>query len=100
MSKDIISLTNHFKIVCQDIEVHSQFLIAHIMSKIIFYKLFTTCLAQNAPEIKNAQNLSKFGTSNISSMVIFILMSKIIFMKYLSPVIPKLVPKLKMVRIY
>ena len=50
-------------------------------------------------KIKNAQNLSKFGTSNISSMLISILMSKIIFMKYSPPVRPKLVPKLKMLRI-
>ena len=35
------------------------------------------------PKIKNAQNLSKFGTCNVSSMPISILMTKIIFMKYL-----------------
>ena len=52
------------------------------------------------PKLKNAQNLSKFGTSNISSLPISILMSKIIFMKYLPPVGPKLVAKSKMLRIY
>ena len=63
------------------------------MSKIIFYELFTTYQAQNGPRIKDAQNLSKFGTSNISSMSIFILMSKIIFM--IPPARPKMVLKLK-----
>ena len=43
-------------------------------------------MAQNGPKIKNAQNLSKFGTSNISSKPISILMPKIIFEKYLQPV--------------
>ena len=65
------------------------------MSKIIFYELFTTYQAQNGPRIKDAQNLSKFGTSNISSMLIVILMSKIIFMKYLPPARPQMVLKLK-----
>ena len=52
------------------------------------------------PKIKNTQNLLKSGTSNISSMPISILMLKIIFIKYLPPVRPKLVPQLKMLRIY
>ena len=51
---------------------------------------------QNVPNTKNAQNLLKFGTYNISSMLISIFMSKIIFIKYLPPVRPKLVPELKM----
>ena len=60
-----------------------------------FYKIFSTRLAQNVPKIKNAQNLSKSGISNISSMPIFILMSKISFKKNLQPIRPKLVPKIK-----
>ena len=79
--------------------------------------------AQNDPKIKGVQELSKFGTSYISNISTSILMSKIIFMKYfykfdisnipililmlkiifikyLPPVGPKLVPKLKMLKIY
>ena len=52
------------------------------------------------PKIKNAQNLLKSGTFDISSMPISILMSKTIFKKYLPPVRPKLVPKSKLRRIY
>ena len=55
---------------------YNQLLVAYIMSKI------------------------KFDKSNVSSMLNYILMSKIIFMKYLPPVMPKLVPKLKMFKIY
>ena len=51
-------------------------------------------------KIKYAQKLLKFGLIDISSMPISILMSKIILMKYLPPVRPKLVPKMKMLRIY
>ena len=40
-------------------------------------------------------NLLKFATSNISNMPNSVLMSKISFMKYLPPVRPKLIPKLK-----
>ena len=65
-----------------------------------FYEIFTTCQAKNSPKIKNAQKSSKFATSDISSRLISILMSKIIFMKYLPPGKPKLVPKIKMLRIY
>ena len=72
---------------------YNQLLIAHIMSKILFMQY----LPPVRSKIKNAQNLSKFGTSNISSMLISILMSKMIFMKCLPPV---LVPNLKMLRIY
>ena len=57
-------------------------------------------MAQTGPKIKIAQNLLKFGTSNISSMSISLSMSKIIFMKNLPPVRTKLVPKLKMLKIY
>ena len=38
------------------------------MSKKNFYEIFITCQAQNVTKIKNAQNLSKFGTSNVTSM--------------------------------
>ena len=69
------------------------------MSEII-YEIFTTCYAQIGPKIKNSQNLLEFGTCNISSMLISILMSKIFFMKYLPPVPLISVPKLKMPRIY
>ena len=50
------------------------------MSKIIFMKCLppVKISAQNIPKIKNAQNLSKSDTSNISSMSIPILMPKII----------------------
>ena len=63
-----------------------------------FYEILTICSAENVPKIKNAQNLSKSSTSNISSMPISILMSKIISKKYLLLVRPKLVPRLKMLR--
>ena len=65
-----------------------------------FYEIFTTCYIQNGPKIKNAQNILKFGTCDISNILISILMSKIFFMKYLPTVRLKLVPKLKVVRIY
>ena len=42
----------------------------------------------------------KFGTCDISNIQISILMSKFIFIKYLPRVRPKLVPKLKVHRIY
>ena len=64
-----------------------------------FYQLFTTCLTQIGPKITRAQNFLKFGTFGISNMSISILMSKMIFIKYLPPR-PKLVPKLKILRIY
>ena len=51
-------------------------------------------------KIKNAQNLLKFDTFDIPNMPISILMSKMIFIKYLPPVGPKLVPKLKVLKIY
>ena len=51
-------------------------------------------------KIENAQDLLKFGTFDISNIPILILMWKIIFIKYLPPVWPKLVPKLKVLRIY
>ena len=50
--------------------------------------------------MENAQKLMKFGTFDISNILIPILMLKIIFIKYLPPVRPKLVPKLKMLRIH
>ena len=52
------------------------------------------------PIVTNTQNLLKFGTIDISIMVISVLVSKTVFIKYLLPVRPKLVPKLKMLRIY
>ena len=63
-------------------------------------KLLTTCLTQIGPKIKKAQNLLKFGTFDILNTPISIQMSKMIFIKYLPPVRPKLVPILKMLRIY
>ena len=51
-------------------------------------------------KIKSAQSLLKFGTLDISNMAISIFISKIIFMRYLFPGRPKLVSKLKMLRIY
>ena len=42
-------------------------------------KIFTNDFKIIGPKIKNAQNLFKFETSNISSMPISILMAKIIF---------------------
>ena len=52
------------------------------------------------PKMKRAQNLTKFGTFNISNMPILILMSKMTFMKYLPHVRPKFVPILKVPRIH
>ena len=46
-----------------------------------FYQIFTTWWAQILLKIKNAQDLLKFGTFDISNMPISIFMSKIIFMK-------------------
>ena len=57
-------------------------------------------MAQIVPKTKSAQDLLKFGTFNISNMPISVLMLKNIFIKYLPPVRPKLVPRLKMLRIY
>ena len=65
-----------------------------------FYKIFTICSAQIVPKIRSTQNLLKFGTFHISNIPISILMSKIIFIKYLPLLRPKLVPKLKRLRIY
>ena len=65
-----------------------------------FQQIFTTCWAQIGRKTRNAQNLLKLRTFDISNLPILILMSKITFMKYLPPARPKLVPKLKMVRIY
>ena len=62
--------------------------------------MFTTCQAQIGPKIKNAQNLLKFDTFEVSDMPISILMSKIVFIKYLPSVRPKLVLNLKVTRFY
>ena len=51
--------------------------------------------AKLVPKLKNAQNLLKFGTFDISNTQISILLSKIILIKYLPHVRSKLVPKLK-----
>ena len=69
------------------------------MSKMVFINIYH-CKAQIGWKMKNALNLLKFGLFDISNMKILILKSKIIFMKYLPIVRPKLVPKLKMLRIY
>ena len=66
----------------------------------IFYQIFTNCWVEIGLKIKNAQNLMKFGRIDISNMAISILMSKMIFIKYLPPLRPKFVPKLKVPRIY
>ena len=55
------------------------------------FLLDTTCSTQIGPKIESTQNLLKFGTIDISSIPIFILMSKIVFIKYLLPVKPKMV---------
>ena len=68
--------------------------------KSFFHSILTTSLAQIGPKIKSAQSLLKFGTFDISNILISILMSKIIFIKYLPLLRPKLVPKLKVLRIY
>ena len=52
------------------------------------------------PKLGNAQDLLKFSTFDILNIPIFILMSKITFIKNLAPARPKLIPKLKMPRIY
>ena len=48
-----------------------------------FCQIFTTCYVQISPKIKNAQNLLKSGTLDISNILISISMSKKVFMKYL-----------------
>ena len=65
-----------------------------------FYEIFTTCQAQISSKIKSVQSLLKFGTFNISKILILILMTKIVFIKYLPAVRPKLVLKLKIFRVY
>ena len=47
-----------------------------------------------------AQNVLKIAKFDVSNMAISILMSKNLFIKYLLPVRPKLVPKVKVPRIY
>ena len=78
---------------------YNQLLITHIMSKIILYNIYQL-LDPNWSQIKNAQNSLKFDAWNISSMPISIFTSKLIFIKYLPPVRPKLVSKLKVLWIY
>ena len=65
-----------------------------------FSETFITCSAQISPKIKNAKNLCKFGTFDILNNPISNLMSEMIFMKYLPLVRPKLVPPLKMLRVF
>ena len=70
------------------------------MPKIIFMKYLTTYLAQIGPKSKNAQDLLKFGTTDISNILISILISKKKkFKKFLPTVRPKLVAKLKVLRL-
>ena len=45
---------------------YKQLLIAHIMSKNNYHEILTTCQAQISPKIRNAQNLLKFGISDIN----------------------------------
>ena len=70
------------------------------MSKIVFMKYLAPIRPKLTLKIKNAQNLSKSGTSRISGMLISIFMSKIIFVKYLPPVEGKSILKFKVQRIY
>ena len=65
-----------------------------------FSLIFTTCSTQIGPKNKSAQDLLKFGTFHIWNMSISILMSKMIFIKSLQPFRPKLVPKIKILRIF
>ena len=68
-----------------------------------FYEIFTTFLAQSVLKIKNAQKLLKFETVDIwicCQSQIFQMLSKMIFVKNLPPVRAKLVPKLKVLRVY
>ena len=68
-----------------------------------FYEIFTSFLAQSAAKIKNGQKLLKFDTVDISicrRSQIFQMLSNMIFIKNLPPARPKLVPKLKVLRIY
>ena len=57
-------------------------------------------MAQIGHKIKSTQNLLKFGTIDISNTLALIFMGNIVFIKYLPPALPKLVPKLKALRIY
>ena len=57
-------------------------------------------MVQIRAKIQSLQNLLKFGTIDISNIPISILISKITFKKYFLPVKPKLVSKLKMLKIY
>ena len=79
---------------------HLRFYDFDFNAKNIFYEIFTTCLTQISPKIKNAQNLFKFGRFGILKTSISILLSKTIFIKFLTPVRPKLEPELKLSRIY
>ena len=68
-----------------------------------FYEIFTTFLAQSVSKIKNPQKLLKFETIDIwicCQSQIFHMLSKMIFIKNLPPVRAKLVPKLKVLRVY
>ena len=62
---------------------YSQLSIAQIMSRIIFMKYLPSVRLKLIPKIKNAQNLLKFGTFDISNMLISILVPKMTFIKYL-----------------
>ena len=75
-------------------------LISILMSKIVFIKYLPYFRLKLIPKLKNAQNLLKFVSFDISNIPIWILMSKIFLMKYLPPATPKLVLKLKVPRVY
>ena len=62
---------------------YRQLSIAQIMSRIIFMKYLPSVRLKLIPKIKNAQNLLKFGTFDISNMLISILVPKMTFIKYL-----------------
>ena len=68
------------------------------MSKMLFMKDLPR--VQVGSKMKNTQNLLKFSSFDVLNIPILILMSEITFIKYLPLVRHKLVPKLKMLKIY
>ena len=68
------------------------------MSKMFFMKDLPP--VQIGSKMKNSQNLLKFSSFDVLNIPISILMSEITFIKYLRLVRRKLVPKLKMLKIY
>ena len=73
--------------------------ISIFMSKMIFIKYFPP-LGTNWSQNWKCSGLIEIGNIDIWNIPISILMSKIIFIEHLPPVRPKLVPKVKVLRIY